>query len=292
MKRGIFFFMLSLGCAFLMTGCALPKEDPVRFMEMQTQTAEALPSFTPTLTETPTPTPTETATPTITPTPTATFGPTPTATLGAEYFHGTDSYDVTFVSQDELKVNGRIINNGCTAASVEMVLDFWHRYKEDYPLITAQQILNINASQGVFNEKTGLNILSVTDELKEAGYYLGTMRDSDQQELLDALERFGPLLILTKTNWNPYSANHMAVFSGYNSDADIAEIMDPLVPGGYMEMPYENFDGIWGLNYAEEEDLTLRRTFFFIVPFAEIRPENELFIPNFDNPNYAEVEYQ
>ena len=45
--------------------------------------------------------------------------------------------------------------------------------------------------------------------------------------------------------------------------------------------PLENFDGIWSLNYLDDAEETLQRTFFFIVPYAEISRERagEPFIP-------------
>lgn len=248
------------------------------FLLAACNTPTAIPSPTPTLTPelstaTPLP-PTSTFTPEPTFTPTATFGPSPTPTLGAEYFHGSEIYDIPFVDQGELKLNRKPINNGCTAASVQAVLDFWHEYRADYPTMSAQKIIDINAAQGKFDAKTGLNITSVTDELTDMGYYLGIVRDSCKQDLIDGLVRYGPLLILTKTEWTPWGTNHMAVVSGYDRENDYIELMDPWIPGGYAEFPYENFDGIWSLNYSEEEDDVLQRTFFFIVPVEELAGED------------------
>ncbi|MBQ6480362.1 MAG: hypothetical protein IJI45_04510, partial [Anaerolineaceae bacterium] len=132
------------------------------------------------------------------------------------------------------------------------------------------------------NVKTGLNIMNTKDELREMKYYLGTRQDSSKEELLAALERYGPLLILTKVNWTPFGANHMAVVTGYDPENDMIRVLDPWQTGGIMEFPYENFDGIWSLNYLEDENDTLRRTFFFIVPYAELSPVNAPFIPYYE----------
>jgi len=230
-------------------------------------------------TKTPTEPPLPTQTPAPTATPTATFGPSPTPTLGPEYFHGSLWYEPGFVSQEGLKYNGRVINTGCTAASVQMVLDFWHAYREDYPTISAQELINRNGWQGQFDPSTGLNIMNTEDDLDELGYYLGVRDDSSKEELLAALERYGPLPVLTKVNWTPFGANHMAVITGYDPEEDIIRILDPWQIGGIMEFPYDNFDGIWSLNYLDDEQEVLQRTFFFIVPYAELRSENEPFIP-------------
>ena len=260
--------------AGLLSACHIPHSlpDPVVITLAETRIPE---------TDTPTPEPTAAASPvpSETPTPTATFGPTPTPTLGPDFFHGSLWYEPGFVSQEGLRYNGRSIKTGCTAASVQMVLDFWHDYKEDYPTMSAQTLLDRNVRQGQFNVNSGLNIMNTEDDLTEMHYLLGVRQDSNKEELLTALERYGPLLILTKVGWTPYGANHMAVISGYDPEADIIRILDPWTIGGIMEFPYENFDGIWSLNFGDETEI-LRRTFFFIVPYTELREENELFVPN------------
>ena len=178
-----------------------------------------------------------------------------------------------------LKYNGSEISTGCTAACVQMVLDFWHEYKESYPTMGAQALINQNAWQGQFDVHTGLNILDTEDDLQLMDYYLGVRENSSKEELLAALERYGPLLILTKVNWTPFGSNHMAVLTGYDPEEDIVRILDPWQIGGIIEMPYKNCDDIWKLNYLDSETEMLQRAFFFIVPYPELRRENELFIP-------------
>lgn len=286
MKRNfLLWFFIIITAGLLPAGCALPQ----RIDGDATRTAEALafemteteaarqPTATPVPSETPFPI--DTPVPTDTPTPTATFGPTPTPTLGPEFFHGSLWYEPKFVSQDKLRFNGRKINTGCTAASVQMVLDFWHDYKEEYQTISAQELINRNARKAQFNPATGLNIMNTEDDLEELGYYLGTRQDSFKEELLAALERYGPLPVLTKVNWTPYGANHMAVVTGYDPETDIIRLLDPWQEGGIVEFPYLNFDGIWGLNYLDDDSETLRRTFFFIVPYEELSPDNAPFVP-------------
>ena len=58
-------------------------------------------------------------------------------------------------------------------------------------------------------------------------------------------------------------------------------LLDPWQEGGIVEFPYMNFDGIWGLNYLDDSTDTLRRTFFFIVPYQELSPDNAPFVPYF-----------
>ena len=275
-------FLTGLFCA----GCSLPQQrtaaEKTASVEM---TISALISTEQTLRSSTTPAPSATPVPTQTPTPeptptfTATFGPSPTPTLGPEFFHGSLWYEPGYVSQYGLKYNGAEITTGCTAACVQMVLDFWHEYKQTYPTMGAQELINQNVRQGQFDVHTGLNILDTEDDLQMMDYYLGVRQNSSKEELLSALERYGPLLILTKVNWTPFGSNHMAVLTGYDPEEDLVRILDPWQIGGIIEMPYENFDNIWKLNYLDSETEMLQRAFFFIVPYPELRRENELFIP-------------
>ena len=273
MRKKILTFLLLF--PILISACNIPNSSTQATQNTEKQTAIADyiqtvqaeisdPTFTPTVF----PLPTDTPTPAPSLTPTAT--PEPSPTPDPKYFHGSLWYEPEFVSQEGLRYNGKLINTGCTAASVQMVLDFWHNYKEEYPTMTAQRLIDLNTWQNQFNVKSGLNIMNTKDELDELGYYLGTRQDSSKEELLDALVRYGPLLVLTKVNWTPYGANHMAVVTGYDPEEDMIRVLDPWQLGGIMEFPYENFDGIWSLNYLEDESDILQRTFFYIIPYKEL----------------------
>ena len=273
MKRIATLFPICL--LLLLAACNMPKPpDPATL-------TETFIASLPTETATETPTATQTALPSATFTPTPTFGPTPTPTLGPEFFHGSLWYEVEFVSQAGIRYKGKQISTGCTAAALQMVLEFWHTYKDEYPLMSAQELIDSNVRQGTFRPDSGLNITDTKDELAEMGYYLGTRTDSSKDELLPALERYGPLLILTKVEWTPFGANHMAVVTGYDPQTDIIRVLDPWQEGGIMEFEYESFDGIWGLNYYDDPTEELRRCFFFVVPYAELRGAGEPFILDF-----------
>lgn len=233
---------------------------------------------TPGLTATETPVPTNSPTITLSPTPTIIPG-TPTSTLPPEFFHGSYSYNLPLSNQTGLKYKGVETKLGCTAASIQMILDFWKAYNQNYKTLKAQTIIDINTAQGSFHSKTGLSITNVEDELTNLNYYLGVHRNSKKQDLIDALERYGPLPVLVKTEWIPTGANHLVVLVEYDPQNDTVTFNDP-----WYEWPvtwnWEAFDGIWNLNYSEDEDGYLVRTFFFIVPKTEIRPGNDLFIQN------------
>lgn len=209
---------------------------------------------------------------------TPTQGSTLTPTLSEEFFHGSWNYDLLAVSQTGLKYRGVTNNYGCAPASVQMVLGFWHDIDEKYPEMTAQEILDLASKNGEFDPKSGMNITDLADDLSKMGYYFGTVKNSNKEDLLAALKRYGPLIILTKTHWMPTSTNHMAVLIHYDPETDIVRLNDPY-SDGFVEFSYDAFDGIWGLNYTGNEESILRRTFFFIVPKDQIRPGNDLFIP-------------
>ena len=209
------------------------------------------------------------------------FLPTPTATLSAEYFHGTYIYEhVPYISQRGLTYQGRKTNSGCTAASIEMILDFWHQYNSEYKTMKAQALLDLNAKQGNFVPGVGLAALDTKDELDNLGYYIGYQIDSIKEDLLDALVRYGPIALVVKTNWDPNGTNHSAVLTGYDNETDQVMINDPWSKDKIIKMSYDQFDSIWGLNYAAaDSQVEARRIFFFIVPYQEIRPDHDLFIP-------------
>ena len=157
----------------LFAGCSLPQQrtaaEKTASVEM---TISALISTEQVLRSSVTPTPSASPVPSKTPFPeptltfTATFGPSPTPTLGPEYFHGSLWYEPGYVSQYGLKYYGSEITTGCTAACVQMVLDFWHKYKGSYPTMGAQELIDQNVWQGQFDVHTGLNILDTEDDLQ------------------------------------------------------------------------------------------------------------------------------
>ena len=199
------------------------------------------------------------------------YTPTPTAIPTPKvYFKGSSWYTLNFVSQDGLKYNEKSVSSGGTAACVQMVLDFWHSYNENYQTMDAQKIINLNSQQGQFNERTGLNIIDTQDELEDLGYRLIVTENSSKKEMLDALEKYGPLLVLVTEKWVPAGADHIAVVTGYDASKDLIRLLDPIQSGGIIEFYFENFDGIWGMDYANDPQNPMRRTFYAIVPFAEL----------------------
>lgn len=175
------------------------------------------------------------------------------------------SYQVPFRSQEGLKSNGIATTAGCTAASAQMILDYWKQQNPENKTLSAQQLIDINTSQGTFNRVKGLSMTNMTDEFALLGYEVETFRNSSKRTLLAALNEFGPQAILVKTGWIPTGSNHLAVLTGYDSENDLVTINDPWYDAP-LELTWDGFDGIWSLNYSERKDGYLVRTFFNVIP--------------------------
>lgn len=174
-------------------------------------------------------------------------------------------YRVPFIRQDKLTFMGIPTSRGCTAASVSMVLGFWNSKDENYPTLTAQEIIDRNALQGEFNEFSGLSIENVEDELNSLGYELAILTNGDKESLVEALNEFGPIAVLCKVGWKSTGANHMSVVTGYNAELDRLLIHDPNIAQP-LDIAWQTFDKIWGLDYSSAQNGSLRRAFFIIAP--------------------------
>ena len=174
-------------------------------------------------------------------------------------------YRVPLIRQNRLTFMGLPTARGCTAASVSMILGFWNSKDENNPILSAQEIIDRNALQGNFNEFSGLSIENVADELSVLGYELAILTNGDKESLLEALTEFGPIAVLCKQGWKPAGANHMSVVTGYNADTDRLTVHDPNIAQP-LDIAWQTFDNIWGIDYSTAQDGSIRRAFFIIVP--------------------------
>lgn len=174
-------------------------------------------------------------------------------------------YWVPFIRQNKLTFMGLPTARGCTAASVSMILGFWNSKNEDNPTLSPQEIIDRNALQGEFSEFSGLSIENVADELTELGYDLAILTNGNKESLLEALTEFGPIAVLCKVGWKATGANHMSVVTGYNADTDRLMVHDPNIAQP-LDIAWQTFDKIWGIDYSSAQNGSLRRAFFIIVP--------------------------
>ena len=175
------------------------------------------------------------------------------------------SYPVPMMSQAGLKYKGIETKLGCTAASIQMILDYWKSVDSENKRLSAQRIIDINTSQGTFHAGTGLSVENVVDELELLGYRAEIYRNGDKLALLKAFHENGPQALLVKTEWIPQGANHLAVLVAYDQEADTVTINDPWYDYT-VTWDWDAFDGIWSLNYSVNKDGFLNRVFVNIVP--------------------------
>ncbi len=181
------------------------------------------------------------------------------------------SYRLPLIRQRGLTWLGEPTARGCTAASVAMILRYWNLESETNQTFSAQELIDRNTLQGQFNPNSGLSIENVADDLAFLGYELAILRGGDKESLLDALEEFGPIAVLCKLGWKPTGANHMSVVAAYNAESDRLIVYDPNL-NQPLDIAWQTFDNIWGLDYSAAQDGSLRRAFFIIVPIETQPP--------------------
>ena len=177
-------------------------------------------------------------------------------------------YDVPVIPQEGLTLNGAPTGVGCVPACIEMITAWHHSVSESRPVLSAQEVIDRNAAQGLYVAGRGMTSASAADELAELGYAHRMKMNSSKEELLADLETYGPLGVLVKTNWIPTTMNHAAVLTAYDEAADTVTLNDPYY-GSEVSWSWDSFDGIWGLNYAGDRDYSgsvVRRIFFEIYP--------------------------
>ncbi|MBQ6504140.1 MAG: C39 family peptidase [Flexilinea sp.] len=178
------------------------------------------------------------------------------------------TYDVPVISQEGLLLEGIPTGVGCVPACIEMMTFWWNSVDTRNPVLTAQEVIDRNAEQGLYVAGRGMSSASAADELAEIGYTHHMYLNSSKEELLSAFREHGPVGVLVKTNWVPTTMNHAAVLTGYDETTDTVTLNDPFY-GSEVSWSWEAFDGIWGLNYAGDRDYSgdvVRRVFFEIYP--------------------------
>lgn len=178
------------------------------------------------------------------------------------------TYDVPVISQEGLLLEGIPTGVGCVPACIEMMTSWWNNVNRLYPVLTAQEVIDRNAEEGLYVAGRGMSSSSAADELAEIGYTHHIYLNSSKKALLKAFREHGPVGVLVKTNWVPTTMNHVVVLTGYDEATDTVRLNDPFY-GSEVSWSWEAFDGIWGLNYAGDRDYSgevVRRVFFEIYP--------------------------
>ena len=153
-------------------------------------------------------------------------------------------HDVPRQSQQGLKYGDKPTQYGCTATSVSMVLDYWHKQDSKNKTMTAQEILNKNIEQGTFSG-TGLSVSQTHDEIQSLGYK--TVEDhinATFDQLKADLEK-GPVVAVVKLGMKTSGYNHAVVVNGISADGKQVSVIDPW-DGQPHIYSVEDFTASWG----------------------------------------------
>lgn len=261
-NRGIMFTCRSVIFAVLLLLCGCRRN---RLPDPQVIHRPAV-TGTPSERSVPTDTPAAAATPSLT-IPEMILSETPAQTATPVII----DYDVPVLSQDGLLLDGIPTGVGCVPACIEMMTAWWNSVDPACPVLSAQEVIDRNAAQGLYAAGRGMSSASAADELAEIGYTHKMYLNSSKEELLSVFAEHGPVGVLVKTNWVPTTMNHAAVLTAYNEGSDSVTLNDPFY-GHEVSWSWEAFDGIWGLNYAGDRDYSgdvVRRVFFTIYPVSQ-----------------------
>lgn len=154
---------------------------------------------------------------------------------------------VPLVSQQGLKYGDQNTQYGCTAASVEMALRHWHNQDSSHKVMSAQEILDINAKQGTF-DGTGMSASATHDELRSLGYQ--TVEDhigADFESLRRDVQQ-GPVVAVVKLGMQKSGYNHAVVVTGISEDGSKVLVNDPW-DGKSHEYSAEVFKASWNNSY-------------------------------------------
>jgi predicted double-glycine peptidase len=150
---------------------------------------------------------------------------------------------VPLVSQQGLQYQGKNTEYGCTAASVEMVLRYWHNRDSNHKVISAQELLDINAKQGTF-DGTGMSVSDTHDELRSLGYQTVEDRIGSNFESLQKDVEKGPVVAVVKLGMQKSGYNHAVVVTGISEDGSKVLVNDPW-DGKTHEYSADTFKASW-----------------------------------------------
>lgn len=156
-------------------------------------------------------------------------------------------HSVPALSQQGLKYNGQQTQYGCTAASVSMVLQYWHNQNPKLGVLSAQEIVDINAKQGTFSA-SGMSVSEVHDEVRALGYSTVEDRVNADFETLKRDVQQGPVVAIVKLGMRQSGYNHAVVVTGISDDGRVM-INDPW-DGQSHTYTVAEFQSSWGADFG------------------------------------------
>ena len=161
-------------------------------------------------------------------------------------------HDVPAKGQQGLKYKEQPTAYGCTPTATSMILDYWHARDPANKTTSAQELLNINAGQGVFNSK-GMSASNVLDEVSNLGYGVTEVHtDSNLDALKEAVAK-GPVIATVKLNMKTTGENHAVVVTGVSEDGKQVRINDPWT-GQAHTYSWDEFSRSWGADFGKWKD--------------------------------------
>jgi len=158
-------------------------------------------------------------------------------------------HDVPVQSQRGLEYKGQKTAYGCTPTATSMILDYWHAQDSDNKTMSAQELLDINAGQGVFHGK-GMSATNILDEVRGLGYGVtDTHTNSDLDTLKEAVSK-GPVLAIVKLGMKAAGENHAVVVTGISEDGQQVRINDPW-DGQAHTYSWDEFSKSWGADFGK-----------------------------------------
>jgi len=173
-------------------------------------------------------------------------------------------YNVPIKNQSGLTVNGHPTGYGCTPTSASMVMEYWHSQDEKNPVLSPQEIIDLNKEQtdtaypneNQFKRVGGMGLDDLEDDLERSGYevniYTGKEGEPEEQtRLLKESLNSGPVLVNARTGMGETGIAHTVVVTGISADGTV-QINDPLT-GEATEYSWEAFDKSWGSDFGKSK---------------------------------------
>jgi len=158
--------------------------------------------------------------------------------------------DVPLQSQKGLTYGEQETEYGCTPTATSMILDYWHSQDSANETMSAQQLLDTNAGQGVFGDK-GMSATNVLDEVSGLGYGSEVHTNSNLEALKEAVAK-GPVIAVVKLNMKTTGENHAIVVTGISEDGQQVRINDPWT-GEAHTYSWSEFSKSWGADFGKDK---------------------------------------
>ncbi|HQE91262.1 MAG TPA: C39 family peptidase [Anaerolineae bacterium] len=168
----------------------------------------------------------------------------PFVTSQVEFTERSWWHNVPAISQQDLTYDGRETDFGCAPTAVSMVTEYWHQQDPDNQTSSAQELLDKNVEQGIF-EGRGMSVTNIHDELAALGYEAKDYSNANLETLKQEVAK-GPVVAAVKLGMstNMTEHNHSVVVTGISENNEV-RINDPWT-GESRTYSWNTFNASWG----------------------------------------------